>query len=106
MAETTSVGSSRSWSGAIVTPPRARGVFFHGGVSEKLRERVEGRGSRWRLASSGWSPSRWIWARTKVPNESALTALRRAQHQHRYDCAPARLPGALPVSALRTAGLS
>eukprot|EP00962_Isochrysis_galbana_P003246 scaffold910_cov115-Isochrysis_galbana.AAC.9 len=26
MAESTSVGSSRSWSGAIVTPPRARGV--------------------------------------------------------------------------------
>eukprot|EP00962_Isochrysis_galbana_P019275 scaffold5611_cov132-Isochrysis_galbana.AAC.7 len=28
MAETTSVGSSRSWRGAIVTPPRARGVVF------------------------------------------------------------------------------
>eukprot|EP00962_Isochrysis_galbana_P015740 scaffold4502_cov119-Isochrysis_galbana.AAC.13 len=29
VAETTSVGSSRSWSGAIVTPPHARGVVFH-----------------------------------------------------------------------------
>eukprot|EP00962_Isochrysis_galbana_P035768 scaffold12265_cov116-Isochrysis_galbana.AAC.1 len=28
MARTISVGSSRSWSGAIVTPPRARGVVF------------------------------------------------------------------------------
>eukprot|EP00962_Isochrysis_galbana_P012108 scaffold3418_cov124-Isochrysis_galbana.AAC.10 len=27
MAKTISVGSSRSWSGAIVTPPRARVVF-------------------------------------------------------------------------------
>eukprot|EP00962_Isochrysis_galbana_P025097 scaffold7714_cov133-Isochrysis_galbana.AAC.5 len=27
VVETTSVGSSRSWSGAIVTPPRARGVL-------------------------------------------------------------------------------
>eukprot|EP00962_Isochrysis_galbana_P027258 scaffold8551_cov132-Isochrysis_galbana.AAC.10 len=28
VAETTLVGSSRSWRGAIVTPPRARGVVF------------------------------------------------------------------------------
>eukprot|EP00962_Isochrysis_galbana_P017453 scaffold5017_cov139-Isochrysis_galbana.AAC.5 len=28
IAETISVGSSRSWSGAIVTPPRERGVVF------------------------------------------------------------------------------
>eukprot|EP00962_Isochrysis_galbana_P044436 scaffold17249_cov126-Isochrysis_galbana.AAC.3 len=28
VAKTTSVGSSRSWRGAIVTPPRARGVVF------------------------------------------------------------------------------
>eukprot|EP00962_Isochrysis_galbana_P030146 scaffold9750_cov116-Isochrysis_galbana.AAC.5 len=28
VAQTTSVGSSRSWRGAIVTPPRARGVVF------------------------------------------------------------------------------
>eukprot|EP00962_Isochrysis_galbana_P049757 scaffold21250_cov111-Isochrysis_galbana.AAC.8 len=30
MARTISVGSSRSWSGAIVTPPRARGVNYCG----------------------------------------------------------------------------
>eukprot|EP00962_Isochrysis_galbana_P032609 scaffold10731_cov146-Isochrysis_galbana.AAC.2 len=28
VAKTTSVGSSRSWRGAIVTPPRARGVIY------------------------------------------------------------------------------
>eukprot|EP00962_Isochrysis_galbana_P017643 scaffold5064_cov115-Isochrysis_galbana.AAC.17 len=35
-AETTSVGSSRSWSGAIVTPPRARGVVFF--LHQQLKE--------------------------------------------------------------------
>eukprot|EP00962_Isochrysis_galbana_P003669 scaffold1044_cov120-Isochrysis_galbana.AAC.10 len=66
------------------TTPRARG------------------GVRWRLASSGWSPSRWTRPRTKVPNASALTAPKRAQL--RYKIPPARQPGARPDSAQRTAG--
>eukprot|EP00962_Isochrysis_galbana_P017891 scaffold5145_cov99-Isochrysis_galbana.AAC.2 len=37
VAKTTSVGSRRSWRGAIVTPPRARGVVFPALIGEGSR---------------------------------------------------------------------
>eukprot|EP00962_Isochrysis_galbana_P039624 scaffold14244_cov129-Isochrysis_galbana.AAC.4 len=55
VAETTSVGSSRSWRvGAIVTPPRARGVVFSGLGREHARR------SR---SSTRCRP----WSRTRTP---------------------------------------
>jgi hypothetical protein len=71
--------------------------------NKKKTPRARG-GSRWRLAGFGWSPSRRIWARTKVSNESALKALRRAQP--RYNSPPERPPWAPPGLALRHAGLA
>eukprot|EP00962_Isochrysis_galbana_P002979 scaffold830_cov112-Isochrysis_galbana.AAC.11 len=80
VAKTTSVGSSRSWRGAIVTPSRARGVvfFFLGrkeevpalpqraqtwrrlpgfrGGSEHLPRALRGKGARRRGGAGQWTP--------------------------------------------------
>eukprot|EP00962_Isochrysis_galbana_P015739 scaffold4502_cov119-Isochrysis_galbana.AAC.12 len=80
------VGSGRVLTGDPAPAPAPADVsspqLYSISASKKKTPRARG-GAQWRLASSGWSPSRRTRPRTRVPSASAWTAPKRAQHRYK-----------------------